>query len=229
MAARRSSRRQGRWPPRSHRGPAMQCRPSWVQMEPPRPLFGSRRQPDGGPSRTGARDGEADDPLKRRAMLLTGASQPLIEVVRILPGRWRLVELQRLWSGLQAPLQGRAGVQRPPGCAVAGTDLNSGFGFVAGQRCSDDRRIRDVHQLIQAKLTDHPRLVAVGRMPLSQRPAPVRHKQPQAGRMRRRRGGHRATGTSGPSALSHTRVPLVGSVTPMPSKGCVPPTRVAVR
>ena len=67
-----------------------------VQVKPPRPLFGRRRQPDGGPSRTGARDGEADDALERRTMLLTGASQPPIKVVRIQPGRRRLVDLRRL-------------------------------------------------------------------------------------------------------------------------------------
>ena len=133
-----------------------------VQLEPPRPLFGLRRQPHGGPSRTGARDGEPDDPLESRTMLLTGASQPPIKVVRIQLSRWRLVDLRRLWSRLHAALQRRAGMYRPPGCAAAGTDLNAGFGFVAAQRCDDDRRIRDVHQLMQAKLTDHPRLVAVG-------------------------------------------------------------------
>ena len=95
-------------------------------------------------------------------MLLTGASQPPIKIVRIQPSRWRLVDLRRLRSRLHASLQRRAGMYRPPGCAAAGTDLNAGFGFVAAQRCDDDRRIRDVHQLMQAKLTDHPRLVAVG-------------------------------------------------------------------
>ena len=53
-----------------------------VQLEPPRALFGLRRQPHGGPSRTGAKDGEPDDPLKSSTMLLTGASQPPIKIVR---------------------------------------------------------------------------------------------------------------------------------------------------
>ena len=95
-------------------------------------------------------------------MLLTGASQPPIKIVRIQPSRRRLVDLRRLRSRLHASLQRRAGMYRPPGCAAAGTDLNAGFGFVAAQRRDHDRRIRDGHQLMQAKLTDHPRPVAVG-------------------------------------------------------------------
>ena len=95
-------------------------------------------------------------------MLLTGASQSPIKIVRIQLGRWRLVDLRRLGSRPPVSLQRRAGMYRPPGCAAAGTDLNAGCGFVAAQRCDDDRRIRDEHQLMQAKLTDHPRPVAVG-------------------------------------------------------------------
>ena len=73
LPVRRCPRRQGRWPPGRTEGLQWDVDHHRVQVEPPRPLFGHRRQPDGGPRRTGAGDGELDDPLKRGSMLLTGA------------------------------------------------------------------------------------------------------------------------------------------------------------
>ncbi len=49
----------------------------------------------------------------------------------------------------------------------------------------------------------------------------IRRKPRRAGRRPRRRGGRRARERRA-DGVSHTRVPLVGSVTPMPSSGCAP-------
>ena len=77
------------------------------------------------------------------------------------PSRQRLIDLRRLRNRLHTALQRRAGMYRPPRRPTTGTDLHTRFGFIAAQRRNDDRRIGDVHQLMQAKLTDHPRPVAI--------------------------------------------------------------------
>ena len=64
-----------------------------MQKEPPRPLFGRCRQPHRGTGRTGARDGEADDALEGRPVLLAGASQPPIQFLRIELGRRGVVDV----------------------------------------------------------------------------------------------------------------------------------------
>ena len=185
-----------------------------------RTAFGGRRQRRlAHRGHTGVRHCQTDDALERRPVLLSSAAQAPIQVLRDPVRRMPRSPSQgaaagagaafRAWRSaclIHAESRSENGSRRAP------------WDWSPRECCHHQRFVRHGHHLIESEFTDRPRCRRRRRMRPSPPPTPFR-------RTPHRADAHLVDAVitephrSGRSRFSHTRLPVVGSVTPMPKSG----------